>query len=144
MAISINAIAYGAVFVAGVVLFSIGTPDERAAPMALAAAAPAAEPGQAAAAPSVAAGGGVTLHSVSVDFPDSVRMFAGPGSDAINNNCLVRHSAGMVLNQPALPKSAWQAEVTKMIQFYKAPVSEEDVAAIVDYLARMKTASSSG
>jgi len=46
----------------------------------------------------------------------------------------------MVLNQPMLPKSAWQAEVTKMIQNYKAPVSEEDVAAIVDYLARMKPA----
>jgi len=46
----------------------------------------------------------------------------------------------MVLNQPALPKSAWQAEVSKMIQSYKAPVSEEDVAAIVDYLASMKAA----
>ncbi len=67
-------------------------------------------------------------------------MFPGPGSDAINNNCLACHSAGMVLNQPVLPKSAWQAEVTKMITIYKAPVSEEDVAAIVDYLARMKAA----
>ena len=46
----------------------------------------------------------------------------------------------MVLNQPALPKSVWQAEVTKMIQNYKAPLSEEDVAAIVDYLAHMKAA----
>jgi hypothetical protein len=46
----------------------------------------------------------------------------------------------MVLNQPVLSKSAWQAEVTKMIQFYKAPVSEGDVPAIVDYLARMKAA----
>ncbi len=81
-----------------------------------------------------------TLKSVTVDLPDSGRMFPGPGSDAINNNCLACHSAGMVLNQPALPKSAWQAEVTKMINIYKAPVSEEDVAAIVDYLSRMKAA----
>jgi cytochrome c5 len=79
-----------------------------------------------------------TLKSVTVDLPDSGRTFPGPGADAINNNCLACHSAGMVLNQPVLPKSAWQAEVTKMIQTYKAPVSEEDVAAIVDYLARMK------
>jgi cytochrome c5 len=140
MAISINVIAYGAVFVAGVILFSIGTPDERAPRMALAAAVPATEPRQTAPAPSVVAGGGVTLHSVGIDLPDSGKMFPGPGSDAINNNCLACHSAGMVLNQPVLSKSAWQTEVTKMIQFYKAPVSEGDVPAIVDYLARMKAA----
>ena len=80
----------------------------------------------------------ITLKSVTVDLPDSGRMFPGPGSDAINNNCLACHSAGMVLNQPALPKSAWQAEVTKMINIYKAPVSQEDAAAIVDYLTRTK------
>ena len=82
----------------------------------------------------------ITLKSVTVDLPDSDRTFLGPGSDAINNNCLACHSADMVLNQPVLPKSVWQAEVTKMIQSYKAPVSEEDVAAIVDYLARVKPA----
>jgi hypothetical protein len=80
----------------------------------------------------------ITLKSVTVDLPDSGRMFSGPRSDAINNNCLACHSAGMVLNQPVLPKSAWQAEVTKMINIYKAPVSDEDAAAIVDYLTRMK------
>ena len=58
----------------------------------------------------------VTLKSVTVDLPDSERMFPGPGSDAINNKCLACHSASMALNQPALPKSTWQAEVTKMIK----------------------------
>jgi hypothetical protein len=82
--------------------------------------------------------GGVTLQSVRVDIPDRGITFPGSGSDAINNNCLVCHSAGMVLNQPALPKAAWQAEVDKMIQVYKAPVAPEDVAAIVDYLTRVK------
>ena len=82
----------------------------------------------------------IALKSVTVDLPDRGKMFPGPGSDVINNNCLACHSAGMVLNQPALPKSAWQAEVTKMIQNYKAPVAEADVAAIVDYLTRTKGA----
>jgi cytochrome c5 len=81
---------------------------------------------------------GVTLQSVHVDIPDRGVTFPGSGSDAINNNCLVCHSAGMVLNQPALPKAAWQAEVDKMIHVYKAPVAPEDVAAIVDYLAKLK------
>ena len=81
------------------------------------------------------------LKSVKVDLPDSDRMFpAGPGSDAINNNCLACHSAGMVLNQPSLSKQAWTAEVNKMINNYKAPIAPEDVGAIVGYLTALKGA----
>src|SRR3989449_299168 len=82
----------------------------------------------------------ITLKSVTVDIPDSERMFVGPGSDAMNNNCLACHSAGMVLNQPALSKQAWATEVNKMINNYKAPVAPEDVATIVDYLTSLKGA----
>ena len=81
------------------------------------------------------------LKSVKIDLPDSDKMFpAGTGSDAINNNCLACHSADMVLNQPALSKQAWAAEVNKMINNYKAPVTAEDVGPIVDYLAALKGA----
>ncbi|MEA2820399.1 MAG: hypothetical protein QOJ86_2403 [Bradyrhizobium sp.] len=79
------------------------------------------------------------LKPVKADLPDSDKMFPdGPGSDAINNNCLACHSADMVLNQPALSKQAWAAEVAKMINAYKAPVASEDVGPIVDYLADLK------
>jgi len=58
----------------------------------------------------------LTLKSVSVDLPAGDRMFPdGLGTDAINNNCLACHSAGMVLNQPALP----EAEVDKMRTSYR-------------------------
>ena len=80
----------------------------------------------------------IELKSVKIDLPDSDRMFPGPGSDAINNNCLACHSADMVLNQPELSRQAWAAEVNKMINAYKAPVAPEDVGAIVDYLTRVK------
>jgi hypothetical protein len=81
------------------------------------------------------------LKAVKIDLPDSDKMFPdGPGADAINNNCLACHSADMVLNQPALSKQAWAAEVSKMISAYKAPVAPEDVGAIVDYLAALKGA----
>ncbi len=81
------------------------------------------------------------LKPVKIDLPDSDKMFPdGPGSDAINNNCLACHSADMVLNQPALSKQAWTAEVNKMITAYKAPVAPEDVGVIVDYLTRLKGA----
>ena len=79
-----------------------------------------------------------TFKSVSVDLPDPGRMFSGPGSEAVNNNCLACHSAGMILNQPNLSRAMWQAEVNKMIHVFKAPIAEQDVPAIVDYLTRTK------
>src|SRR5882757_6012001 len=79
------------------------------------------------------------LKPVKIDLPDSDKMFpAGPGSDAINNNCLACHSADMVLNQPGLSKQAWAAEVNKMINNYKAPIAPEDVGTIVEYLTALK------
>lgn len=81
----------------------------------------------------------LTLKSVSIDLPQGDRVFPlGPGSEAVNNNCLACHSAGMVLNQPAMPRAAWETEVHKMINVYKAPVAAEDVPAIVAYLDATK------
>jgi hypothetical protein len=37
-----------------------------------------------------------------------------------------------------LPKETWEEIVHKMISAYKAPIAPEDVAPIVDYLARTK------
>jgi cytochrome c5 len=82
----------------------------------------------------------LTLKSAKIELPDSDTTFQGPGADAINNNCLSCHSAGMVLNQPALTRAAWQATVEKMIHIYMAPIDKQDVAAIVDYLTRTKGA----
>jgi cytochrome c553 len=80
-----------------------------------------------------------TLKSLKLDVPTSDAMFpAGAGSDAINNNCLACHSADHVLNQPSLPREAWQEVVNKMIKAYKAPVNPGDAKAIVGYLARTK------
>jgi hypothetical protein len=83
--------------------------------------------------------GKLSLRSVSVELPAGDRMFpGGPSADAINDNCLACHSAGMVLNQPALPKAEWEAEVDKMRTAYKAPIDAKDVDAILDYLVSIK------
>ena len=96
------------------------------------------EPASTGSAMSSIAGNGITLRSVSVELPDPGRLFPGDGNaDAINNNCLACHSAGMVLTQPFLSRTAWQAEVDKMRNTYKAPVAAEDVPAIVNYLASL-------
>ena len=78
------------------------------------------------------------LKPLDVDIPMPDATFAGPGADAANNYCLVCHSADHVLNQPALPRHAWEEVVQKMITAYKAPIPPQDAAAIVDYLARTK------
>jgi mono/diheme cytochrome c family protein len=81
----------------------------------------------------------LSLKCVNVDLPPGDDNFpSGPGADAVNNNCLACHSADMVLNQPALPKVQWEAEVDKMSTAYKAPIDPKDVGAILDYLVSIK------
>jgi cytochrome c553 len=134
MARSADTIARGIAAV-GVILLAIVTPTRWVAQPALAAEAPPVAP-----APSIVAGGGVTLHSVSVSFPRSDSTFPnGRGANTINNDCLICHSAGMVLDQASLSRAAWQDEVEKMRNFYKAPFAAEDAPAIVDYLANLKS-----
>jgi len=83
----------------------------------------------------------LVFKSVTVDLPAGDRVFpGGVAADAINNNCLACHSAGMVLNQPTLPRAQWDAEVIKMHTAYKAPIDPKDVDAILDYLVSIKSA----
>jgi hypothetical protein len=83
----------------------------------------------------------LTLKSVTVDLPVGDWKFPeGPGVEAVTRNCLLCHSAGMVLNQPALSKAVWTAEVNKMINTFKAPVVPADVDTIIDYLTAIKGA----
>lgn len=158
MAITLNTVAYGTVVVAGLVLFAIGTPVERSAALQvrLAANTPVTPAYSVAlnkqvaayaaavgprAAPAVAEAGGVKLRSVGFDLPASDRAFPdGPGAELVTNNCQSCHSPGMILNQPALTRAEWTGEVNKMLHTYKAPVAEEDVDAIVTYLASLKVA----
>ena len=80
-----------------------------------------------------------TLKSVSVTLPESTRALPdGPGLSAVQNNCVACHSGGMIMNQPTMPRAAWEAEVAKMRNVYKAPIDEKAVPDIVDYLTAVK------
>ena len=79
------------------------------------------------------------LKSLNLELPSNDMTFPdGPGADAMNGNCLTCHSADHVLNQPTLPRKVWEEVVHKMVNAYKAPVTPQDAATIVDYLARTK------
>lgn len=79
----------------------------------------------------------ITIHSVSVDLPVSQSSFPpGPGSE-LTGKCLICHSAGMVLKQPALTQAEWTAEINKMRTVYGAPIDDSDIAPLSAYFTKV-------
>jgi mono/diheme cytochrome c family protein len=76
---------------------------------------------------------------VSYKLPDETAAFKpGPNLEVVQNNCTACHSADYINTQPRGPKfknDFWQAEVTKMIKVYGAPIDDADIGKIVEYLA---------
>ena len=64
----------------------------------------------------------------------------GAARDAVQVNCGACHSTRYITIQPPLTRETWVAEVTKMRKTYGAPVPEEQVNAIVDYLFAVRGA----
>jgi mono/diheme cytochrome c family protein len=70
--------------------------------------------------------------------PEETAAFKpGPNLEVVKNNCSGCHSADYVKTQPNMKskKDFWQAEVTKMVKVYGAPIDDADVPKIVEYLA---------
>jgi len=83
--------------------------------------------------------GGVSLGAAPITYslpPETARFQPGPGVEFAEKNCSVCHSADYIGTQPPKRgKAFWQAEVTKMIKVYGAPIADEDAGRIVEYLA---------
>ena len=82
----------------------------------------------------------LTLKTQTIQLPTSNRVFPGDsaGAKAANTYCLMCHSVGMVMNQPDLPKAAWLVEVNKMKNAFKAPIPEDQLPVIAEYLDSIK------
>ena len=64
-----------------------------------------------------------------------VSLKAGEGRDLVAGNCSMCHSLDYIqMNSPLFDRKGWEASVTKMIKVMGAPIREQDVPAIVDYL----------
>jgi cytochrome c5 len=75
---------------------------------------------------------------VSVELPVSQTPFpAGEGSVIANAQCLICHSAGMVLRQPARTQEQWKETINKMRSAYGAPLPAGQVDALAVYLSRL-------
>jgi sulfite dehydrogenase (cytochrome) subunit B len=83
--------------------------------------------------------GAATAAPLNYAVPEETAAFKpGPNLDVVQNNCTACHSADYISTQPRgekFKRDFWQAEVTKMIKVYGAPIDEADVGKIVDYLA---------
>lgn len=72
---------------------------------------------------------------VRVELPPSNESFPpGIGSDIASSQCQICHSAGMILTQPPLKKDEWRAEIVKMRSVYGAPIPDDQVEALSEYL----------
>jgi len=64
-----------------------------------------------------------------------VRLHEASELVTVRASCSGCHSLDYIeMNAPFLKRAGWEAEVRKMMKAYGAPVPEQDVAAIVDYL----------
>jgi len=82
--------------------------------------------------------GSALAAPINYKAPDEVAAFKpGPNLEVVQGNCTACHSSDYIATQPPMKdkKGFWQAEVTKMIKVYGAPIDDVDVGKIVDYLA---------
>jgi sulfite dehydrogenase (cytochrome) subunit B len=69
------------------------------------------------------------------DEPE-ITLKPGAGLDKVQGNCGACHSLVYIqMNSPFLNAAGWNAEVTKMIKAFGAPIGDADAKAIADYLA---------
>ncbi len=82
----------------------------------------------------VFAGAGATVAGAK---EKPVVLKPGPGLDQVAGHCGACHSLDYIqMNSPFLDAAGWNAEVTKMIKAFGAPIDDADAKAIVDYLAK--------
>ena len=66
-----------------------------------------------------------------------LRLKDGPDAVTVRARCSVCHSLDYIqMNAPFMKKAGWEAEVRKMMKVLGAPVPEEDVDRIVNYLTQ--------
>ena len=72
---------------------------------------------------------------VKIDLPpETAQLKPGPGLEAASRNCRTCHSVDYIYMQPPLTREQWTATVMKMKKAFGAPIPDNDVTMIVNYL----------
>lgn len=79
----------------------------------------------------------ISTPLLTIALDENVKLKNGPGKDLVEANCVACHSLDYIqMNSPFLDKKGWEATVNKMIKVFGAPIKEEDVQKIVEYLSK--------
>jgi hypothetical protein len=66
-----------------------------------------------------------------------VKLAPGAQAALVQSRCSICHSLDyIVMNSRFLSRTAWEGEVRKMMKIMGAPVPDNEVASIVDYLTQ--------
>ena len=67
----------------------------------------------------------------------SIKLADDPQAPLVRLRCSTCHSLDyVVMNSSFLARAAWEAEVRKMMKIMGAPIAENEVSPIVDYLTQ--------
>ncbi|MBS0326104.1 MAG: cytochrome c [Proteobacteria bacterium] len=85
-----------------------------------------------------ALGAAAPAAALKIELPVETAAFKrGPGADAANEQCRTCHSVDYITTQPRdKPLAFWKAEVEKMKKVYGAPIPDDRIDELADYLAR--------
>ncbi len=67
-------------------------------------------------------------------------LLEAAGRETAQTYCVMCHTGRYIALQPPLPRATWLAEVTKMRTAYSAPIPEDKVAELVNYLVAVRGA----
>jgi mono/diheme cytochrome c family protein len=75
------------------------------------------------------------FSSASAADEKPIELKKAPGVDKVEGNCAACHSLDYIqMNSPFMNAATWDAEVTKMIKAFGAPIGDADAEAIKAYL----------
>ena len=79
-----------------------------------------------------------SAFAVTIDLPkETTQLKDAPGVDLVQRTCSICHSYDYIVIQPAgKPHAFWKAEVEKMKKVYGAPIPDDQIEPIAQYLTR--------
>ncbi len=78
-------------------------------------------------------------HALDIKLPQETAQLKAStlaGHQAASAWCAMCHSIDYINSQPPMPAAFWNAEVTKMVKVYGAPIPEDQVKLISEYLGK--------
>ena len=75
------------------------------------------------------------MSAASAHAQEKITLKSGDGKETVESYCGACHSLQYLPENGFLNRQAWEAEVTKMIKAFGAPIESADAKVIIDYLS---------